>query len=149
MEAFDAYHVVLQNDTMQNGSTVTHLSTTESVMTIVLVVLNALTVGGNILVLLSILVNRKLRTVTNSFLFSLATADLTLGLFVLPFSTYLQIKDRWIFGEAFCNTWAAVDVLCCTASIYSLCAISIDRYIGVTRPIHHRVSVPRRRHLSP
>ena len=29
----------------------------------------------------------------------------------------------------------AVDVLCCTASIYLLLAISVDRYVGVTRPL--------------
>ena len=41
----------------------------------------------------------------------------------------------------FCDVWAALDVLCCTASILSLCAISIDRYVGVTRPLQHSAIV--------
>ncbi len=62
--------------------------------------------------------------------------DNYLGIFVLPFSSILEILDnRWIFGHAFCSTWLAIDVLCCTASIIGLMAVSIDRYIGVTRPL--------------
>ncbi|KAJ8335809.1 hypothetical protein SKAU_G00391510 [Synaphobranchus kaupii] len=86
---------------------------------------------GNILVILSVLCNRHLQTVTNFFIINLAIADLLLSIIVLPFSASLEVLGCWIFGRVFCNIWAAVDVLCCTASIMSLCIISIDRYIGV------------------
>ncbi|XP_062386637.1 alpha-1A adrenergic receptor [Sardina pilchardus] len=86
---------------------------------------------GNILVILSVLCNRHLQTVTNFFIVNLAIADLLLSIIVLPFSASLEILGCWVFGRIFCNIWAAVDVLCCTASILSLCIISIDRYIGV------------------
>lgn len=98
-----------------------------------------LTVSGNFLLLLAVVVNRKLRTPTNYLVVSLAIADLLLGLLVLPFSATLQVRKEWIFGSAFCDIWASTDVLCCTASILSLCAISVDRYIGVTRPVRHKV----------
>ncbi|XP_051982333.1 alpha-1A adrenergic receptor-like [Xyrauchen texanus] len=86
---------------------------------------------GNILVILSVLCNRHLQTVTNFFIVNLAIADLLLSIIVLPFSASLEVLGCWVFGRVFCNIWAAVDVLCCTASILSLCIISIDRYIGV------------------
>ncbi|XP_029114647.1 alpha-1A adrenergic receptor [Scleropages formosus] len=86
---------------------------------------------GNILVILSVLCNRHLQTVTNFFIVNLAIADLLLSIIVLPFSASLEVLGCWVFGRIFCNIWAAVDVLCCTASIMSLCVISIDRYIGV------------------
>ncbi|KAG9259616.1 alpha-1D adrenergic receptor [Astyanax mexicanus] len=86
---------------------------------------------GNILVILSVLCNRHLRTVTNFFIVNLAIADLLLGVVVLPFSASLEVLGCWVFGRVFCNIWAAVDVLCCTASILSLCIISVDRYVGV------------------
>lgn len=86
---------------------------------------------GNILVILSVLCNKHLQTVTNFFIVNLAIADLLLSLVVLPFSASLEVLGCWVFGRVFCNIWAAVDVLCCTASILSLCIISIDRYIGV------------------
>lgn len=97
-------------------------------------------VGGNVLVLLSVAVNDSLRTVTNYFVLNLAIADVLLGILVLPFSAALQLEGLWMFGQTFCDIWASTDVLCSTASILSLCAISIDRYIGVTRPLQHRVS---------
>ncbi|KAH0615750.1 hypothetical protein JD844_026172 [Phrynosoma platyrhinos] len=87
---------------------------------------------GNILVILSVACNRHLQTVTNYFIINLAIADLLLSTTVLPFSATLEVlEDLWVFGRIFCDIWAAVDVLCCTASIMSLCIISVDRYIGV------------------
>ena len=41
----------------------------------------------------------------------------------------------WIFGDLWCSAWLAVDVWMCTASILNLCAISLDRYVAVTRPV--------------
>ncbi|XP_053572139.1 alpha-1A adrenergic receptor [Bombina bombina] len=92
---------------------------------------------GNILVILSVACHRHLQTVTHYFIANLAVADLLLMSMVLPFSAIFEIQGYWIFGRIFCNIWAAVDVLCCTASIMSLCAISIDRYIGVSFPLRY------------
>ncbi|CAI9718403.1 alpha-1A adrenergic receptor-like [Octopus vulgaris] len=95
------------------------------------------TIFGNVLVLLAVFVNSHLRSTTNYFIVNLAIADVLLGTLVLPFSASIEIIDYWAFGQTFCNIWAATDVLCCTASILSLCVISIDRYIGVTKPLQH------------
>ncbi|KAM4678522.1 LOW QUALITY PROTEIN: alpha-1A adrenergic receptor-like [Discoglossus pictus] len=92
---------------------------------------------GNILVILSVACHRHLQTVTHYFIANLAVADLLLMSMVLPFSATFEIQGYWLFGRIFCNIWAAVDVLCCTASIMSLCAISIDRYIGVSFPLRY------------
>jgi hypothetical protein len=97
----------------------------------------SMTISGNVLVLLAVFVNSHLRSTTNIFIVNLAVADLLLGTTVLPFSASKEIVNYWAFGQTFCDIWAAVDVLCCTASIMSLCVISIDRYIGVTRPLQH------------
>lgn len=98
---------------------------------IILSVFILVAIVGNILVILSVVCNRHLQTVTNFFIVNLAMADLLLSIIVLPFSASLEVLGCWVFGRVFCNIWAAVDVLCCTASILSLCIISIDRYIGV------------------
>ncbi|XP_028322486.1 alpha-1B adrenergic receptor-like [Gouania willdenowi] len=102
---------------------------------------------GNILVILSVVCNRHLRIPTNYFIINLAIADLLLGTTVLPVSATLEVLDRWVFGRIFCDIWAAVDVLCCTASIMSLCVISIDRYIGVRYPLQYPTIVTEGRAL--
>jgi len=45
------------------------------------------------------------------------------------------LAQVWIFGDVWCSIWLAVDVWMCTASILNLCAISLDRYVAVTRPV--------------
>ncbi|KAK2154117.1 hypothetical protein LSH36_276g03042 [Paralvinella palmiformis] len=104
-----------------------------------------MTICGNVLVLLAVFINAHLRSTTHYFIANLAVADLLLGTTVLPFSASLEVSDRWVFGQLFCDIWAAVDVLCCTASIMGLCVISIDRYIGVTRPLRHSTIMTERR----
>lgn len=104
-------------------------------------------IAGNILVILSVVCNRHLRTPTNYFIINLAIADLLLSTTVLPVSAIQEILNYWVFGRIFCDIWAAVDVLCCTASIMSLCVISIDRYIGVSYPLQYPGIVTEKRAL--
>jgi len=47
------------------------------------------------------------------------------------------VLHYWPFGASWCRIWLAVDVWMCTASIYNLVAISIDRYVAVSRPIRY------------
>lgn len=53
---------------------------------------------------------------------------------LLPFF-FFCISGYWIFGAEFCDTWVAFDVMCSTASILNLCAISMDRYIHIKDPL--------------
>ncbi|ODM92735.1 Alpha-1A adrenergic receptor [Orchesella cincta] len=103
------------------------------------------TIFGNVLVLLAVALSRNLRSSTHYLIVNLAVADLLLGTTVLPFSAAFEITGRWYFGQTFCEIWAAVDVLCCTSSILSLCVISLDRYIGVTRPLAYSTIMVGRR----
>lgn len=108
-----------------------------AVVGVILGSISLTTTVGNILVLIAIFANTFFRNTTHYFIANLAVADLLVGVTVLPFSASLEVLDYWAFGQVLCDIWAAADVLCCTASIFSLCVISVDRYIGVTRPLQH------------
>ncbi|KAK4875276.1 hypothetical protein RN001_011698 [Aquatica leii] len=101
----------------------------------ILALINVMVIVGNCLVIAAVFCSSKLRSVTNLFIVSLAVADLLVGVAVLPFSATWEIFKVWIFGDTWCSVWLALDVWMCTASILNLCAISLDRYVAVTRPI--------------
>ncbi|XP_050087168.1 octopamine receptor Oamb-like isoform X2 [Anopheles aquasalis] len=114
----------------------------------VLAFINVLVIVGNCLVIAAVLCSHKLRSVTNFFIVSLAVADLLVGLAVLPFSATWEVFKVWIFGDVWCRIWLAVDVWMCTASILNLCAISLDRYVAVTRPVTYPSIMSTRRAKS-
>ncbi|XP_026153678.1 alpha-1A adrenergic receptor isoform X1 [Mastacembelus armatus] len=132
-----------------SSSTYPEVDVTKAVVLgMVLVVFAVFGVLGNILVILSVLFHHHWRSVTHYFIANLAAADLLLSSAVLPFSATSEALGRWVFGRSFCSVWAALDVLCCTASILSLCVISIDRYLAVSYPLHYPAIATGRRGLT-
>lgn len=95
------------------------------------------TVVGNILVVAAVCTEPRLRKVSNSYIVSLAVADLLVGLLVCPIMLIYHLSGEWTMGEAMCDFLVSVDVVCCTASILNLCVISIDRYFAITRPLRY------------
>ncbi|XP_060942987.1 5-hydroxytryptamine receptor 7-like [Limanda limanda] len=107
---------------------------------LVLTVLTLSTICGNLLVLVSVSCVKKLRQPSNLLVASLAVADLSVAVAVMPFVSVTDlIGGQWFFGRFFCNVFIAMDVMCCTASIMTLCVISIDRYLGITKPLTYPV----------
>ncbi|XP_071197441.1 5-hydroxytryptamine receptor 2A-like [Salvelinus alpinus] len=98
----------------------------------------AVTVTGNILVIMAVSLEKKLQNATNYFLMSLAVADMLLGILVMPVSMVTILYDYWWpLPSDLCPVWIYLDVLFSTASIMHLCAISLDRYIAIRNPLHH------------
>lgn len=91
-------------------------------------IITLLTIAGNSLVVISVYIVKKLRQPSNYLVVSLAAADLSVALAVMPFVIITDlVGGKWLFGEVFCNVFIAMDVMCCTASIMTLCVISVDR----------------------
>ncbi|XP_050534198.1 octopamine receptor-like isoform X2 [Daktulosphaira vitifoliae] len=95
------------------------------------------TVIGNTLIIFAVFTTRRLRTVTNCFVTSLAVADWLVGTFVMPIAVVYHFMGKWELGRLICDIWVSLDVCLCTASILSLCAISIDRYFAITKPLRY------------
>uniref|UniRef100_H2NCB0 D(4) dopamine receptor n=1 Tax=Pongo abelii TaxID=9601 RepID=H2NCB0_PONAB len=104
--------------------------------------------AGNSLVCVSVATERALQTPTNSFIVSLAAADLLLALLVLPLFVYSEVQGgAWLLSPRLCDALMAMDVMLCTASIFNLCAISVDRFVAVAVPLRYNRQGGSRRQL--
>ena len=59
---------------------------------LVLLLFPVVTLFGNVLVCISVLVERSLHTVTNYFIVSLAVADIMVALLVMPLAVYVEVS---------------------------------------------------------
>ncbi|XP_071947421.1 probable G-protein coupled receptor No18 [Antedon mediterranea] len=117
-------------------------------ITLTLSIIIITTIIGNILVIVSIVTQRALQTVQNYFIVSLAAADLTVAVFVLPISVYYYLIGYWPMSFTVCDLWRTLDVCLCTASILNLCAIALDRYWAITDSINYAAKRTRCRVLT-
>lgn len=96
------------------------------------------TLIGNSLVCISFYLFKELRTVCHYFVISLSAADILVALVAMPFWCALQVtSNRWMFSEQLRTFWNCMDILCGTASIMNLTAVSIDRHAAITDPFSY------------
>ena len=117
------------------------------VFLIVVSVLIIATVVGNGFVFVAVYTFRDLRTVTNYFVLSLASADLAVALLAMPVWLIsslipLESEDQKLMLDL-STKW--IDPFCCTASIINATLVSIDRYYAISKPLHYKTVVTPRR----
>ncbi|MBN3311334.1 CCKAR protein, partial [Amia calva] len=98
-----------------------------------------LSVLGNSLIIAVLVRNKRMRTVTNIFLLSLAVSDLMLCLFCMPFTLIPNLMKDFIFGSGVCKVAAYFMGISVSVSTFSLVAISLERYSAICNPLQSRV----------
>ena len=89
---------------------------------------------GNLLLCLAFYRNRRLRTITNIYVLSLAVADIMASTFVLPVSTVASAYRAWPFNFDFCQFSGVLSYLLGTTSINILALTAVNRYICIVKP---------------
>ncbi|XP_041065414.1 substance-K receptor [Carcharodon carcharias] len=81
-----------------------------------------------------------MRTVTNYFLLNLAVADAAMAAFNTAFNFIYAVHNDWYFGLHYCRFQNLLPITAVFASIYSMTAIALDRYIAIIHPLKPRLS---------
>ena len=104
------------------------------IQTVSFVIMTVLSLAENLLVCLAFYRNRRLRTVTNFFVFSLAITDIISATFEYSFNTVAFGLRKWPFGVNFCqfNGFFAYYWDVVTMSILALTAV--NRYFCEVKP---------------
>ncbi|XP_068575391.1 adenosine receptor A1-like [Cebidichthys violaceus] len=111
-------------------------------------VIAALAIIGNSLVCLAVSRNKKLRTVTNYFLVSLAVADILVGLVAIPCAVLTDL-GRPHHDLPLCLVLLSVLMVLTQSSILSLVAVAAERYMAILLPFQYqRVMSPRNAQLA-
>ncbi|XP_068445374.1 tachykinin receptor 3a [Clinocottus analis] len=100
----------------------------------------AVAVFGNLIVIWIILAHKRMRTVTNYFLLNLAFSDASMAAFNTLINFIYATHGEWYFGEAYCKFHNFFPVTSVFASIYSMTAIAVDRYMAIIHPLKPRLS---------
>ncbi|GFO40713.1 class a rhodopsin G-protein coupled receptor gprals [Plakobranchus ocellatus] len=93
---------------------------------------------GNALVIFAMVGDRRYRSVTASFMVSLAVADLLFVLVCVPYESARYFIGHWSSGSAFCKLSGLVEMLSAMASVLNLIAVSVERYVVIVHPMKAR-----------
>uniref|UniRef100_A0A3Q2UJ58 G-protein coupled receptors family 1 profile domain-containing protein n=1 Tax=Fundulus heteroclitus TaxID=8078 RepID=A0A3Q2UJ58_FUNHE len=85
---------------------------------------------GNSFLLACILADKKLHNATNFFIGNLAAGDLLMCLSCVPLTvSYAFDSHGWVFGQPLCHLVPLLQCATVFASVLSLTAIAVDRYL--------------------
>ena len=109
--------------------------------------LSLITIPGNLLVLIVVFKNPngKMRTPFNWFILNLALADLLVGMIVEPLSVVVHAREGLGYPLKYHVYLQPVYFTSCTASVFSLGMLTIDRYIAITSPMQYRATLSNKR----
>uniref|UniRef100_A0A3P8XHG4 Neuromedin-K receptor n=1 Tax=Esox lucius TaxID=8010 RepID=A0A3P8XHG4_ESOLU len=132
----------------QNGSNTTRTFTNQFVQppwrivlwSVAYSLVLAVAVFGNLIVIWIVLRHKIMRTVTNYFLLNLAFSDASMAAFNTLINFIYAAHGNWYFGESYCKFHNFFPVTAVFASIYSMSAIAVDRYMAIIHPLKPRLS---------
>lgn len=120
--------------------------TTVIPMTLVYIMILVTGLVGNLCTCFVIVKNKYMHTTVNFYLFSLAVSDLVLLMVGLPIELWaFWQKYPYVFGGTFCVLRALISEACSNASILTITAFTVERYIAICYPLkaHTMSQLPR------
>ncbi|KAF6026254.1 GPR84 [Bugula neritina] len=96
-------------------------------------IISVIGVIGNSLTIISILINKKLKSIPNVYIGNLAAADFVVCAVIAPFSAYLLTIDHTTIPSQVCTFIGALNIGLLGKTMFGLAAIAVNRYILLVR----------------
>lgn len=93
-------------------------------------------ITGNTLVILSVLLFQRLKTVPNIFIANLAACDFITTVSSIPFDLGYEDLGYWPYGGFMCKVLWPLATFSTTAAVFTLLSISGDRYGALLHPLN-------------
>ena len=104
-----------------------------SVEVFFLVILNVLSLTGNIMVCIAVYKNTRLRRTTSLYIIALAVSDLMSAVFVMPFALGVLITGEWVYGPVICYFHSFFVGFVVYASPVTMGLTAFDRYMRICK----------------
>ena len=105
--------------------------------TLICLIITGASIVGNVLVLMALYRNPRLRKPSNLYIISLAVSDIILSSFLMPFTCVSAIVGNWIFGQTLCGLQASLATMLGATSLLNMALIAGNRLLKVVYPNTH------------
>lgn len=100
-----------------------------------------LSVTGNSIICYIVFSSKRMRTVMNFFIVSLAFSDILMAVLCIPLTFIANLViNSWPFGETMCPIVSFIQVVAVFMSSFTLVAISFDRYFAIVHPLRPKMT---------
>ena len=113
-----------------------------TIVPILFVIIFLAGVIGNSALIYTVLRNKNMRNTPNIFVVSLSIGDMLLLLCSVPFAGSLYTITSWPFGQALCKFNEYMQTFSLGVSVFTLTALSGDRYIAIVHPMSKHMGKP-------
>lgn len=129
-------HLNATNVTLPIASIQDGVDLNQSLALCAMLIMDVLTVVGNLAVIIVITKTPQLRKF--AFVFHLCLVDLLAALVLMPLG---MLSDQILVDEALCRSYLCLSVCLVSAAILTICAINVERYYYIVHPMRHEVKM--------
>ncbi|XP_054275678.1 orexin receptor type 2-like [Macrosteles quadrilineatus] len=94
--------------------------------------------AANSLIIIVVFKYHYMRSVTNYFLVNLSVADLLVTFICMPMAVAQSVTGLWLYGETMCKLTSYLQGVSVGASVFTITAMSIDRYLAIRHSMAFR-----------
>ncbi|XP_012062657.1 PREDICTED: neuromedin-B receptor [Atta cephalotes] len=95
---------------------------------------------GNGILILILLRHTSMRNIPNTYVLSLALGDLLVIVTYIPFTLFVYVLDSWPWGLTICKLSEYAKDISIGVSVFTLAALSAERYCAIVNPIRRHVA---------